>query len=245
VSQLSVRDLSASYDYMPVLHGVSLTVGRGEAVCLLGANGAGKSTTLRAVSGVAPRFSGEVELEGSRLDRLRPHKRVRAGLGHVPERQQIFEEMTVTENLEVGSFIDPQWRKHRKKRMDMVHDLFPVLRDRPSQKAGTLSGGERQMLAIGRALMSGPRYLLLDEPSLGLAPVIVNNLYEALKELTTLDTGVLLVEQMAEKALSLGSRGYVLYQGRIVQEGTSAELISSKFVSSGYTDVSELDLEAA
>jgi branched-chain amino acid transport system ATP-binding protein len=226
---LRVQDLTAGYGGLPALHGVSLEVKRGEIVALVGANGAGKSTLLRAVAGLLQPRSGRIDLEGRRIDGRAAHEIVRSGIAYVPEGRHLFGRLTVLDNLLLGAFTyrDP---RARARGLSEVTTLFPVLKDRAGQLAGTLSGGEQQMLAIARGLMSRPRLLLLDEPSLGIAPKLVSRIYEALAAINRGGLTLLLVEQNVRAALACASRAYVLQTGRMVREGPSAELLGSDLV---------------
>ena len=215
------------------IRGVSLYVEDGEMVCLIGANGAGKSTTLMTISGIHHPVQGTVTFEGEDLTETSAEKRVQLGISQVPEGRLIFPEMTVLENLELGAFLRKDTPGIRDD-LDRVFDLFPVLRERRGQQGGTLSGGEQQMLAIGRALMSHPRVLLLDEPSLGLAPILVEQIFEIIQEINKQGTTILLVEQNAYLALQLTHRGYVMETGEITIEGTSAELLNDVRVRQAY-----------
>jgi branched-chain amino acid transport system ATP-binding protein len=219
---LEVRDLHVYYGEIHALKGASLSIGRGEIVALLGPNGAGKTTTLRTISGLLAPRTGSVALEGRGLVGVLPHDIVRLGIAHVPEGRRIFNRLTVAENLEMGAYVrsDGAIRED----MERVFTLFPRLRERRTQVAGTLSGGEQQMLAIGRALMARPRLLLLDEPSMGLAPVLVEQIFETIQDINRQGTPILLVEQNAAMALTIAQRGYVLETGAIVLEGSAREL---------------------
>ena len=223
---LEVQDLSVAYGDVHVLHGVSLRVGQGEIVSLVGANGAGKTTTLRAVSGLLPALDGNVTFDGQPITGLAPSRIVERGLAHVPEGRQLFTNMTVRENLEMGAYL-PRAKSAMASTLTWVTGLFPRLGERGEQLASTLSGGEQQMLAIGRALMSRPRLLILDEPSLGLAPIMVKAIFDAVSRINKEGTTVLLVEQNLVQSLRLSHRGYVLETGRIVLEGTGAELLAN------------------
>src|SRR5919106_2994039 len=219
---LDVEGLHVYYGEIHALKGVTLAVGSGEIVALLGNNGAGKTTTLRALSGLIVPRSGDVRIDGQSITGVLPHEIVLRGLAHVPEGRRIFSSLTVAENLEMGAYsrADSAVRAD----LDRVFDLFPRLKERVTQVAGTLSGGEQQMLAIGRALMARPRLLLLDEPSMGLAPVLVEQIFETIGEVNRQGTTILLVEQNASMALSIAHRGYVLETGSIVLTGTAAAL---------------------
>ena len=230
---LEVRDLRVRYGAIEALRGVNLAVGAGQEVALIGANGAGKSTTLRAVSRMIPVAAGTVELEGEDVTRLQSHQLVARGMAHAPEGRGIFLNLTVRENLELGAYL-------RTDRAEIVADadksyaLFPILAERRDQVAGTLSGGEQQMLAVARALMSRPKLLLLDEPSLGLAPQVVEKIFAVLREVNENGVALLLVEQNAHKALQLAHRAYVLETGQIVMSGTGRELLQSPEVRKAY-----------
>ncbi|PJE98469.1 ABC transporter ATP-binding protein [Streptomyces carminius] len=228
---LELRDLHVFYGAIEALKGVNLTVRRGEVVALLGANGAGKSTTLRTASGMITPREGQVLLHGERVDGIKSHDLVRFGIGHVPEGRRVFPRMTVRENLQMGAY---RFKTADKEVMDRVFTLFPRLGERRSQLGGTLSGGEQQMLAIGRALMGKPEILLLDEPSMGLAPLIVRQIFDILREINEQGTTVLLVEQNAAQALRMADRGYVLETGSVVMEGEAAGLLSDPRVRAAY-----------
>jgi branched-chain amino acid transport system ATP-binding protein len=216
------------------VQGVSLTVAPGEIVALIGSNGAGKTTLLRAVSGLVHPSAGAIVFEGSqRLDRLPPHAIVRAGVSHVPEGRQVFGNLTVRENLELGAY-QRRDRAEARATLRRVFELFPVLAERLPQPAATLSGGEQQMLAIGRALMAQPRLLLLDEPSLGLAPLVVQTIFAIVREINSRGTTILLVEQNAHMALRIAQRGYVLQTGSVVLEDSGANLLASPEVRGAY-----------
>jgi len=229
---LELRGVIVSYGMIDALKGITLKVERGEIVALIGANGAGKSTTLMAISGVASLRSGMVMYEGAALSGRPPHSLVRMGITQVPEGRRIFSRMTVRENLEMGAFImDKQGLAGDIAR---VFEMFPALADRNKQLGGTLSGGEQQMLAIGRALMSRPKLLLLDEPSLGLAPIIVSRIFKIIKEINAQGTTILLVEQNAKAALRLAHRAYVLETGKIVMQGRASELEKDPGIKKAY-----------
>ena len=229
---LKVRDLRAGYGKVDVLHGISFDVGAAECVALIGANGAGKSTTLKCVCGLIRARGGTIEFQGERIDGLPGHGIVRRGITMCPEGRQVFPEMSVLENLEMGAHT----RRDREQGSDIdrMMDLFPVLRSRARQSAGTLSGGEQEMLAIARALMSRPRLCIFDEPSLGLAPRIVAEVGETLARIKSMGMPILLVEQNAAMALRLADRAYVFEAGEIVLQGTGAELQADPEVSKAY-----------
>ena len=229
---LRLDGLEAGYGDLTAVSGVSLEVRRGEAVALIGANGAGKTTTLRAISGLLPVRAGRIEFEGARLDGLGSAQIVARGIAHVPEGRQLFPTMTVRDNLELGGRAAD--RSHRDDTLELVFTLFPRLHERERQLAGTLSGGEQQMCAIGRGLMARPRLLLLDEPSLGLAPVTVKLIFDTLQRVNGDGMTIMLVEQNVPRALQLSHRGYVLENGRIVLEGTRESLRASPHVKQAY-----------
>ncbi|WP_165984030.1 ABC transporter ATP-binding protein [Streptomyces sp. YIM 98790] len=231
VPLLELRRLHVAYGSIEALKGVDLVVHPGEVVALLGANGAGKSTTLKTVSGMLAPRSGEVLLHGERIDGIKSHQLVRFGLGHVPEGRRVFDRMTVLENLNMGAY---RLRRPDPADLERVFALFPRLQERRKQVAGTLSGGEQQMLAIGRALMGKPELLLLDEPSMGLAPLIVQQIFEILREINEQGTTLLLVEQNATQALQLANRGYVLETGELVMSGPAGELLSDPRIRAAY-----------
>ena len=232
MSLLEVRDLSVSYGGIRALHGVSLRVEEGEIVALLGSNGAGKTTTLRAMSGLVP-YAGSIVFDGHDLRKTSPDQIVRLGLGHAPEGRRVFTRMTVRENLALGAYT-VRSNNEIERRLAFVVETFPRLEERLSQSAGTLSGGEQQMLAIGRALMSAPRLLMLDEPSLGLAPIVVQTIFGVIKSLNATGTTVLLVEQNAQQALRIANRGYVLETGQMRFEDTGAALLENPAVAEAY-----------
>ena len=228
---LDVRNLEARYGRIPALKGIDLKIEAGEVVALVGANGAGKSTLLRALSGVQ-RSSGEIFFEGEDLQRLPPHERVALGIVHAPEGRQVFGPLSVEDNLRLGAY--RRGRAQSAGSLERVYAMFPVLAERREQPAGSLSGGQQQMLAIGRALMAQPRLLLLDEPSMGLAPRLVAEIFACVRRLRAADTALLLVEQNARAALAIADRGYVLETGRIVLTGTGAGLLADEKVRAAY-----------
>jgi branched-chain amino acid transport system ATP-binding protein len=233
---LALSGISASYGSVPAVRDVSIAVGEGEAVGLLGANGAGKSTTLRAISGLVRLTSGTITFLGTNTAALPPYKITELGIAHVPEGRQVFPELTVKENLEIGAYI-PSAKVERNRTLDLVFNIFPVLAERRKQLAGTMSGGEQQMLAVGRGLMLKPRLLMLDEPSLGLAPVVTDATFQKIQEIHAMGTAILLVEQNVSRALTLVQRAYVLESGKVIIHGTSAELANNKQVQAAYLGI--------
>ncbi len=233
---LSLSGVSASYGSVPAVDGVSIEVGEGEAVGLLGANGAGKSTTLRAISGLVRLTAGTIRFAGVDTAALPPYRVAELGIAHVPEGRQVFPELTVQETLEIGAYV-PAAKAERGRTLEMVFALFPVLAERRGQRAGTMSGGEQQMLAVGRGLMLKPRLLMLDEPSLGLAPVMTDVTFAKIQEIHRMGTAILLVEQNVSRALTLVQRAYVLESGRVIMHGTSAELAGNRQVQAAYLGI--------
>jgi len=229
---LELRNIHTYYGRIHALHGISIEVRRGEIVTLIGANGAGKTTTLKTISGILHPREGSLHFEGQDITRKAAHELVRAGIGHAPEGRRIFSRLTVLENLQMGAFT----RKAAESRADLerVFELFPRLKERVSQRGGSLSGGEQQMLAIGRALMARPRVLLLDEPSLGLAPILVQQIFSIITEINQAGTTILLVEQNALQALNIAHRGYVLQTGRVIMSDTAAGLAANPDVRRSY-----------
>ncbi|MGE5617755.1 MAG: ABC transporter ATP-binding protein [Sphingomonadaceae bacterium] len=230
---LRVNDIDVAYGDVQVLHGLSLAVEEGEIVALVGANAAGKSTTINTISGIVRPRCGSIEFRGQRIDHLNPYDIVAQGLVQVPEGRRLFPYMTVLENLELGAY-SGEARRLKAKSLEMVFGLLPILKERQSQMAGSLSGGEQQMLAIGRGLMAVPRLLMLDEPSLGLAPLMVKQILETVRDVNAHGTTVLLVEQNVQHSLRLAHRGYVLENGRIVLEGKAADLLSNPHLKKAY-----------
>ncbi|GAA0400031.1 ABC transporter ATP-binding protein [Micromonospora gifhornensis] len=233
---LEIEDVSLLYGRIKALHGISLTVNEGEIVALIGANGAGKSTTMRAISGIRPIASGRIVFNGEDISKLRADLRVRRGLCQAPEGRGIFPGMTVMENLDMGAYTRRD-RAEVAKDLAKVLELFPRLAERRKQVGGTLSGGEQQMLAVGRALMSRPKLLLLDEPSMGLAPMLIQQIFSIITEINQQGTTILLVEQNAQQALARAHRAYVLETGRIVKEGSGADLLHDPAVKEAYLGV--------
>lgn len=229
---LELENVHTYYGHIHALKGISLHVDEGEVVTLIGANGAGKSTTLRTISGLVRPRTGTVKFNGPVINNLAPHKITQLGLGHVPEGRRIFPELTVRENLEVGAFTVP--REEVEGRIEATFVLFPRLEERMDQLGGTLSGGEQQMLAMARGLVLNPRLLLLDEPSMGLAPVLVDSIFDIIRELHDKGTTILLVEQNARLALQVADRGYILQTGQIVFSDTAAALQDSEVVRKAY-----------
>jgi branched-chain amino acid transport system ATP-binding protein len=231
-TMLALEDVHSYYGNIHALQGVTLEVGRGEIVTLIGANGAGKTTTLKSISALVRPRKGRVVYEGQDIVRTETHQLVRLGIGHAPEGRRIFPRLTVIENLQMGAYTRNQ--KEIGPDVDRVFTLFPRLRERTHQLGGTLSGGEQQMLAIGRAMMCQPRLLLLDEPSLGLAPILVQQVFATIKEINEQGVTILLVEQNALQALTIANRGYVLQTGRVVLTGTAKELRENEMVRKAY-----------
>ncbi len=230
---LEVKDLEVNYGLIKAIKGVSFEVNAGEVVALIGANGAGKTTIMHAINGIIPKAAGKVQLGEKDITSTPAHKLLSLGMAQVPEGRRIFQELTVYENLQMGYFIKKDKAKF-KERLEEMYSHFPILGERSNQIAGTLSGGEQQMLAMSRALMSSPKLLLLDEPSMGLSPLYVNTIFDMIKQVNALGTTVLLVEQNAKKALSIANRAYVLEIGKIVKTGTGAELLEDEDIRRAY-----------
>lgn len=233
---LEISNIDVYYGDLQALWDVSLTIGDGEIVTLIGSNGAGKSTTVKTISGLLKPRRGSISYNGIRLDKLPAHKIVELGISMVPEGRRLFPEMSVLENLEVGAFVS-QARKAKDETISWVYHILPVLKDRASQAAGTLSGGEQQLLAIGRALMSQPKLLLLDEMSLGLAPLLVRSLSQVIRQINKSGVTLLLVEQNVRMALALADRGYIMENGRIVDEGDARVLLDGEQVKHAYLGI--------
>jgi branched-chain amino acid transport system ATP-binding protein len=233
---LEVNDLYVSYGDVPVLHGVTLSVEEGEIVTIVGANGAGKTTLLKTVSGFLKPTQGEILFLGEKISYLYPHKIVEKGLVCIPEGRKIFPTLSVLENLQLGAYIS-RAKLRRAENLEKVFSMFPILRERSEQLAGTLSGGEQQMLAIARGLMAMPRLLMLDEPSLGLAPKVVMEIFNVVREMNKEGTTILLVEQNVFGALELSNRGYVLENGRIFLEGKSSDLLKNEHIREAYLGI--------
>ena len=236
MSLVEINEINVSYGDVQVLHEVVLEVREGEVVTIVGANGAGKSTLLKTIAGILRATSGEIQFLGERIDHLSPHQIVEKGLVRIPEGRKIFPSLSVLENLELGSYL-PKAKAKRSESLEKVFSLFPVLKERFQQLAGTLSGGEQQMLAIGRGLMSLPRLLMLDEPSLGLAPLLVREIFRTVREINQQGTTILLVEQNVFNALDMAHEGYVLENGRIVLQGKSRDLLANEYIKESYLGV--------
>ncbi len=233
MSMLKVTDLQVYYGMIQALKGVSFEVNQGEVISLIGANGAGKTTILHSVTRLLDAKEGRIEFEGQDITKMPPHKIVSLGMAHVPEGRRVFAQLSVLENLKMGAYI----RKDKsgiEESLNKVYKRFPRLEERKTQMAGTLSGGEQQMLAMGRALMSNPKIILMDEPSMGLSPIFVSEIFDIIKEISASGTTVLLVEQNAKKALSISDRAYVLETGKIVLAGDAAELMNDDSVKKAY-----------
>jgi branched-chain amino acid transport system ATP-binding protein len=233
---VEINDINVSYGDVQVLHEVALEVREGEIVTIVGANGAGKSTLLKTIAGILRSTRGEIQFLGERIDHLYPHQIVEKGLVRIPEGRKIFPSLSVLEHLELGSYL-PKAKAKRSESLEKVFSLFPVLKERSKQVAGTLSGGEQQMLAIGRGLMSLPRLLMLDEPSLGLAPLLVREIFRTVREINKEGTTILLVEQNVFNALDMAHQGYVLENGRIVLRGKSRDLLGNEHIKESYLGV--------
>jgi branched-chain amino acid transport system ATP-binding protein len=233
---LETRNLRVSYGAVEVLKGISLQIEKGRVVCLLGTNGAGKSTALRAISGLVPVNSGEIYFDGERIDILPPHHIVRRGIIHVPEERRLFTEMSVLENLEMGAYLEKDG-KRLKENLEEVLSVFPALKKKLKQQAGTLSGGEQQMTAIGRALMSKPHLLLMDEPTLGLSPILCETVMESVVKIKEQGTSILLSEQNSELALEVSDEGYIMRLGEIVLHDTSQRLETDERVRKAYLGI--------
>ena len=230
---LKVTDLAVSYGAIKALRGISFEVNTGEIITLIGSNGAGKTTTLHAISNIIKKSAGEIRFEDESIGDLAPDAIVKKGLIHVPEGRRIFANLTVKENLEMGAFTRTD-KAEIKADMEMVYEMFPRLKERLKQISGTLSGGEQQMLAMGRALLSKPKLLLLDEPSMGLAPILVDEIFSIIQQINKAGTTILLVEQNAYKALSIASRAYILETGLITKSGNAKDLIKDNSVKAAY-----------
>jgi branched-chain amino acid transport system ATP-binding protein len=235
---LEVRDLNVAYGDAQALWDVALNVNDGEIVTIVGPNGAGKTTLVNALCGIIPSRSGQILFAGRDLTKVSPHKICGHGIAIVPEGRRIFPQMSVRHNLDLGAYV-PQARQHCTDTLEQVYSLFPILKEREQQIAGTMSGGQQQMLAVGRALMARPRLLLLDEPSLGLAPLLVNQIFEVIGSINQSGVSVLLVEQNVVKALEIANRGYIIEEGRIVQGGSSRELLNDQRIKQVYLGLAD------
>lgn len=233
---LNVNDIQVCYDEVPAIHNVSFHIKQGEIVSIIGANGAGKSTLLKAISGLLSPSRGTIEFLGRRIDHLPPHHIAGLGIAHVPEGRRLFQHLTVLSNLRLGAYTNKSQEK-REETLKQIFELFPVLKERLNQKAGTLSGGEQQMLAIARGLMSRPSLLMLDEPSLGLMPKLVTLVFDTIKRIKEEGTTILLVEQNVREALELADRAYILQTGNIALEGTGKELLETDLVRKAYLGI--------
>ena len=231
---LEIKDLKVAYGKIQAVKGISLHINAGEIVTLVGANGAGKTTLLKTISGLLKPSSGVINFEGKDIQGINPHNRVLEGLCQAPEGRGIFPGMTVLENLEMGKYARKDWKNELKEDLDRIYTLFPRLKERQNQAGGTLSGGEQQMLSIGRALMSRPRLLLLDEPSMGLAPKFIQQIFNIIREIQTQGVSILLVEQNAAQALSCANRAYILETGSIVKEGAGKDLLNDEAIKKAY-----------
>ena len=230
---LKIENLKVKYGNVEALHGINFHVNEGEIVCILGANGAGKSTTLMALSGLVKASEGTITYNGEEINKSRAHHIVKSGIAQVPEGRRVFGTLTVHENLKLGAFTCDD-KELSQKTLSWIYDLFPILKEREQQLAGTLSGGEQQMLAIGRALMAQPKVLLLDEPSLGLAPLVIKTIFETVKEINSKGVTIILVEQNAKAALKLSDRGYVMEVGRLTMEDDADKLLQNEGVQKAY-----------
>ena len=232
---LTIENLEVAYGRAQVLWGVTLTISEGEIVALVGANGAGKTTLLKTISGITKPKAGTITFKGTSLEHASSRAIVQQGVVHIPEGRRLFPEMNILENLLMGGYMSPQ--SERQKRLEQVFTLFPVLKEREKQIAGTLSGGEQQMVALARGLMAGPKLLMLDEPSLGLAPLVVEKIFEAVERIHQEGVTVLLVEQNVHEALGLANRGYVLENGKIALEGAGQDLLKNEHVRAAYLGI--------
>ena len=233
MAMLEVKDLQVYYGVIQALKGISFEVNQGEVIALIGANGAGKTTTLQTLTGIIPSKAGSIRFEGKDITKVPAHKIVEMGMAHVPEGRRVFADMTVYENLLMGAYTRKDKNENALSQSN-VYKRFPRLEERKNQRAGTLSGGEQQMLAMGRALMSKPRIILMDEPSMGLSPIFVNEIFDIIKEVSESGTTVLLVEQNAKKALSIADRAYVLETGNITLSGKAEDLLNDESVQKAY-----------
>ena len=233
MAMLEVKDLEVYYGMIQAIKGISFEVNKGEVIALIGANGAGKTTTLHTITGLLSPKKGSVMFEGKDITKIPAHKIVSMGMAHVPEGRRVFADLSVYENLKLGAYTRKD-KENLNKDLESIYERFPRLAERKNQSAGTLSGGEQQMLAMGRALMSQPKIILMDEPSMGLSPIFVNEIFDIIKEVSESGTTVLLVEQNAKKALSIADRAYVLETGRITLEGKASDLLHDESVQKAY-----------
>lgn len=233
MAMLEIKDLEVYYGMIQAIKGISFEVNEGEVIALIGANGAGKTTTLHTITGLLPSKAGNITFEGTDITHVPGYKLVSMGIAHVPEGRRVFASLTVLQNLKMGAYTRND-KKEIEDTIEMIYKRFPRLKERKNQLAGTLSGGEQQMLAMGRALMSHPKLLMLDEPSMGLAPLLVEQIFDIIRQLHADGTTILLVEQNAQAALAMADRGYVLETGRIVTEGTGAALLESDAIKKAY-----------
>lgn len=233
MAMLKVSDLNVYYGVIQAIKGISFEVNQGEVIALIGANGAGKTTILHTVTGLLRAKSGKIEFEGTDITKMPGHKIVTLGMAHVPEGRRVFADLSVYENLKMGAYTRKD-KEEIEKSLDRVYERFPRLKERKNQLAGTLSGGEQQMLAMGRALMSQPKIILMDEPSMGLSPILVNEIFDIIQEVSKSGTTVLLVEQNAKKALSIADRAYVLETGKIVLDGKAEALLNDDSIKKAY-----------
>ena len=233
---LEVKDVYVAYGITPVLHGVNMTVNENEMVALLGSNGAGKSTLINTILGMLKPTQGTITFEGQNIEKLPPHEIVKRGIAEVPEARRIFPYMTVTDNLLVGAYNNSAW-SIRKKNLERVFNMFPLLKERKNQLGGTLSGGEQQMMVIGRGLMSNPKLLMVDEPSLGLAPKILEVVYDTMSKLREEKITIILSEQNAKQALTIANRGYIMENGRVILSDNSENLLNSDSVKKAYLGI--------
>ena len=233
MAMLEIKDLKVSYGMIQAIKGISFEVNKGEVIALIGANGAGKTTILHTITGLLNADSGSVTYEGKDITRMPGHKIVSMGIAHVPEGRRVFANMTVLQNLKLGAYTRKD-KAEIAETLEMVYTRFPRLKERKNQLAGTLSGGEQQMLAMGRALMSHPQIILMDEPSMGLSPIFVNEIFDIIEEVSKSGTTVLLVEQNAKKALSIADRAYVLETGNIVLDGKASDLLDNDSIKKAY-----------
>jgi branched-chain amino acid transport system ATP-binding protein len=233
---LAIHEITVGYGEVLALHGISFSVEKGEIYCVVGSNAAGKSTILKAISCLIHPVSGTIEFEGQRIDRFPPHEIVELGIAHVPEGRRLFSRLTVMDNLVLGAYKKSS-PKGREKTLTVIFELFPILQERKSQRAGTLSGGEQQMLAIGRGLMSQPSLLLLDEPSLGIMPLLKEKIFDAIKKLNQEGITILLVEQDVQEALEIANHGAIVQTGRIIADGEAKDLLRTDLVRSAYLGI--------